>query len=456
MLDILCGRRRFGASVRTLPCSFWFVLLFAVGGVVLFIHLQDIADIMQQQAPEEGLKDSGQHKGMKFSGTTPSKEYTQFSEKVTSVSASHGKVTQRSAQGDVSPISPMQLPHSLGPQQTATSRAREPALSSPSVTKLQRKLLKTSPESRALTNSSSSFSSTSMLSTDSSSDSPPKFVSMPESLADIQESRRRLIREVCAKYRSNISRTIMPHHVARIYVEDRHKLLYCEVPKAGCSNWKRVLMVLAGVANSTSGIDNGFVHNSNQLKRLDYFDRKGITERLKTYTKILFIREPLERLVSAYRDKFESPNVYYHPVFGKHIIARYRVNASKEALKTGSGVTFQEFIKYLLDVHRPVGMDIHWEPANQLCNPCHVEYDFIGKADTMGEDANLFLRSIGAPADLEYPTLKDGNPKAARTSVEIMQQYFANLTVSERQRAYDFYYMDYLMFNYSKPYKDLY
>ncbi|XP_051580960.1 carbohydrate sulfotransferase 8-like [Myxocyprinus asiaticus] len=438
MLDVLRGRRRFGVSVRTLPYSFWFLLLFAVGGVVLFIHLQDIADIVQQQAP-----------GVRFSSTTPSKE---FSEKVNSVSAINGKVTQQSAEGIVHPISPMQLPHSQGPQQAATTRAREPSLSSPPITKLQRKLLKTSPGVQGVTNSSNSFASTSTL-----SKSPqPKFVSMPEGLAEVQESRRRLIREVCAKYRSKISRKIMPHHVARIYVEDKHKLLYCEVPKAGCSNWKRVLLVLAGIANSTNAIDTGFVHNTNQLKRLDYFDRKSITERLETHTKILFIREPLERLVSAYRDKFESPNDYYHPVFGKHIIAKYRVNASKEALKTGNGVTFQEFIKYLLDVRRPVGMDIHWEPANQLCNPCHVEYDFIGKADTMGEDANLFLRSIGAPADLEYPTLKDGNPKAVRTSTEIMQYYFSNLTISERQRVYDFYYMDYLMFNYSKPYNDLY
>ncbi|XP_052008828.1 carbohydrate sulfotransferase 8-like [Xyrauchen texanus] len=438
MLDVLRGRWKFGVSVRMLPYSFWFLLLFAAGGVILFIHLQDIGDIMQQQAP-----------GVRFSSTTPSK---QFSEKVNSNSAINGKVNQQSAEGIVYPISPMQLPHSQGPQQAATTRAREPSLSSPPITKLQRKLLKTNPRVQGVSNSSSSFSSTSAL-----SKSPrPKFVSMPEGLAEVQESRKRLIQEVCAKYRSKISRKIMPHHVSRIYVEDKYKLLYCEVPKAGCSNWKRVLLVLAGIFKSPNSIDTMFVNKANQLKRLDSFDQKGITERLETHTKILFIREPLKRLVSAYRDKFESPNDYYHPVFGKHIIAKYRVNASKEALKTGNGVTFQEFIKYLLDVRRPMGMDIHWEPANQLCNPCHVEYDFIGKADTMGEEANLFLRSIGAPADLEYPTLKDRNPKAVRTSTDIMQHYFANLTISERQRVYDFYYMDYLMFNYSKPYNDLY
>ncbi|TRY90161.1 hypothetical protein DNTS_033348 [Danionella cerebrum] len=356
-------------------------------------------------------------KGVKLRGTARSRQEqcSQFTEDL-------GSVSTRSEEGDVHPISPMQLPDSLKKRSSSVPGSREFDSGAQQFTKRHRKLLKTS---------------------DGQTHS-------------VQEARRRILREVCGKYRSNISRTITPHHVSRIYVEDRHKLLYCEVPKAGCSNWKRVLMVLAGVSNSTQEINHVAVHYDNHLKRLDSFDRKGILKRLESYTKVLFVREPMERLVSAFRDKFESPNSYYHPVFGKPIISKYRVNASQTALKTGSGVTFREFIHYLLDVHRPVGMDIHWEATNQLCRPCHLHYDFIGKVETLEEDANFLLRKIGAPENLTYPSFKDGNPKAARTSTQITQQYFSQLNASERQRAYDFYYMDYLMFNYSKPYKDLY
>ncbi|XP_052387498.1 carbohydrate sulfotransferase 8-like isoform X2 [Carassius gibelio] len=409
LVDILRGRRRLRGSVCKPPCSFWFLLLFGVGGLVLFIHLQDLPDMVLQQAP-----------GVRFRGSTLSRQEqcAQFSD----------RVNQRSEEGDIDPISPMQLPDSQWERDSATPGSREHDPSPQQVTKRHRKLLKTSPVLRP------------------NSSSPSR----------VQESRRRIIRDVCGKYRSNISRTITPHHVSRIYVEDRHKLLYCEVPKAGCSNWKRILMVLAGVANSTREINHVAVHYDNHLKRLDSFDHQGITSRLETYTKVVFVREPMERLVSAFRDKFESPNSYYHPVFGKPIISKYRVNASQTALKTGSGVTFREFMHYLLDVHRPVGMDIHWEAANQLCSPCHLHYDFIGKVETLEEDANFLLRKIGAPENLSYPSFKDGNPKAARTSTQITQHYFSQLNASERQRAYDFYYMDYLMFNYSKPYKDLY
>ncbi|MBN3309879.1 CHST8 sulfotransferase, partial [Amia calva] len=275
-------------------------------------------------------------------------------------------------------------------------------------------------------------------------------------LSTIQEGRKRLMKEVCAKYKSNSKRTITPYHVSRIFVEDKHKLLYCEVPKAGCSNWKRVLMVLEGFASSTRDIQHNTVHYGNHLKRLDSFDHRGISQRLETYTKVLFVREPFERLVSAFRDKFEHPNSYYHPVFGKPIISKYRVNASRAALRTGAGVTFKEFVQYLLDVHKPVGMDIHWEHVNRLCSPCLLDYDFIGKFETMEEDANFLLHLTGAPRNLTFPSFKDRHSQEERTSARITQHYFAQLTPPERQRAYDFYYMDYLMFNYSKPFKDLY
>lgn len=85
-------------------------------------------------------------------------------------------------------------------------------------------------------------------------------------LTQIQQSRRELLRQVCAKYRS-FTRTISRMQVSRIYVEDTHKLLYCEVPKAGCSNWKRVLMVLQGQASSTAELRHDQVHCGNDLKQ---------------------------------------------------------------------------------------------------------------------------------------------------------------------------------------------
>ncbi|MCI4378926.1 hypothetical protein PGIGA_G00221960 [Pangasianodon gigas] len=438
VLEAVRGRRgsRRGSRPK-LSCSFWFVLLFGAGGLVLFIHLQDLSDMVLQQGP-----------GVEFSGMTRQTREELCAQQDSDIKGGATAVRSNRQHRPDEPIAD----NSVSPMQFPAFEWNKPIQASQRITKRHRKLLKTSTVIRPLSNSSSFFSSSSSSASSSSHSTSESW----RRLSRIQEARRRLIKEVCAKYRSNISRTITPHHVSRIYVEDRHKLLYCEVPKAGCSNWKRVLMVLAGVASSTLEINHDAVHYSNHLKRLDSFDRRAIAERLRSYTKVLFVREPMERLVSAFRDKFESPNSYYHPVFGKPIISKYRVNASKSALRTGSGVTFQEFIRYLLDVHRPVGMDIHWEPVSQLCSPCLLDYDFIGKFETLEEEANFLLRRTGAPKNLTFPTFKDRNPEAARTSTHITRHYFTQLNASDRQRAYDFYYMDYLMFNYSKPFEDLY
>uniref|UniRef100_A0A4X2K0M8 Carbohydrate sulfotransferase n=1 Tax=Vombatus ursinus TaxID=29139 RepID=A0A4X2K0M8_VOMUR len=267
-----------------------------------------------------------------------------------------------------------------------------------------------------------------------------------------QEKRRAFLQDFCKKYGGgNHDQSHLFHMVSRIYVEDRHKILYCEVPKAGCSNWKRILMVLNGLASSAYNITHNAVHYGKHLKKLDSFDLKGIYTRLNTYTKAVFVRDPMERLVSAFRDKFEHPNSYYHPVFGKAIIKKYRPNAYEEEINNGSGVKFKEFIHYLLDSHRPVGMDIHWERVSKLCYPCVINYDFVGKFETLEEDANYFLQLIGAPRGLKFPNFKDRHSSDERTNADVVRQYLKDLSNMERQLIYDFYYLDYLMFNYTTP-----
>lgn len=423
-LEAACVRRRLLSAVMKLPCSLycslWFLLLLGAGSLLLLVRLQDLTEMVQQQTPGMNVVVAPRWPIEKdlVTGSTADAEQ---SEDVAAVKSE-----------DSQPSLPDRL---SDPLEDAAVGSKQP------VTKRHRKLL---------------LKSSIVSSSAPAGEVEQQLLQQRQKLARTQESRRRLLSEVCAKYQPSVTEQLVSQRqVSRVYVEDRSRLLYCEVPKAGCSNWKRVLMVLGGSAVSTRDIPHDVAHYANHLQRLESYDRAGIAERLRSYNKVLFVREPFERLVSAFRDKFESPNSYYHPVFGRPIISRYRANASRTALRTGAGVTFREFVQYLLDVRRPVGMDIHWEPVSQLCNPCLLRYNFIGKFERLEEEANFLLQSIGAPRNLTFPDFKDRNPLAERTSSSITQKYFAQLNSTERQKAYDFYYMDYLMFNYPKPFKDL-
>ncbi|XP_067446850.1 carbohydrate sulfotransferase 8-like isoform X1 [Thunnus thynnus] len=423
-LEAACVRRRLLSAVMKLPCSLycslWFLLLLGAGSLLLLVRLQDLTEMVQQQTPGMNVVVAPRWPIEKdlVTGSTADAEQ---SEDVAAVKLENSQPS---------------LPDRLSdPLEDAAVGSKQP------VTKRHRKLL---------------LKSSIVSSSAPAGEVEQQLLQQRQKLARTQESRRRLLSEVCAKYQPSVTEQLVSQRqVSRVYVEDRSRLLYCEVPKAGCSNWKRVLMVLGGSAVSTRDIPHDVAHYANHLQRLESYDRAGIAERLRSYNKVLFVREPFERLVSAFRDKFESPNSYYHPVFGRPIISRYRANASRTALRTGAGVTFREFVQYLLDVRRPVGMDIHWEPVSQLCNPCLLRYNFIGKFERLEEEANFLLQSVGAPMNLTFPDFKDRNPLAERTSSSITQKYFAQLNSTERQKAYDFYYMDYLMFNYPKPFKDL-
>ncbi|XP_044309754.1 carbohydrate sulfotransferase 14 isoform X2 [Varanus komodoensis] len=186
----------------------------------------------------------------------------------------------------------------------------------------------------------------------------------------LQDIRNRTIRTMCGQKNMPQSvwdlpagqrRTALKH----ILVSDKHRFLYCYVPKVACSNWKRILKVLDGALESV----NMKLKMDHKRDLLFLSDMKPdeIRYRLKHYFKFIFVRDPMERLLSAYRNKFGEIKEYQLK-YGVEIVKRYRKNPGKS---TGDDVTFSEFLQYLLDeeVER---MNEHWMPIYNLCQPCAV------------------------------------------------------------------------------------
>ncbi|XP_045863216.1 carbohydrate sulfotransferase 14 isoform X2 [Meles meles] len=167
--------------------------------------------------------------------------------------------------------------------------------------------------------------------------------------------------------------------------------------QVACSNWKRVLKVLAGV------LDNVDVRlkmdHRNDLVFLADLRPEEIRYRLQHYFKFLFVRDPLERLLSAYRNKFGEIREYQQR-YGAEIVRRYRAGAGPSP--AGDDVTFPEFLRYLVD-EDPERMNEHWMPVYHLCQPCAVRYDFVGSYERLEADANQVLEWVRAPPHVRFP-----------------------------------------------------
>lgn len=212
------------------------------------------------------------------------------------------------------------------------------------------------------------------------------------------------------------------------------------------------MMVLSGEGKYTDPmqIPPSEAHVPANLRALSQYSIGEINRRLKSYLKFLFVREPFERLVSAYRNKFTLRyNTSFHRRYGTKIVRRYRQNATEEALRSGADVTFREFAEYLTDpaTQREGPLNEHWQTVHSLCHPCLIHYDLVGKYETLEEDADYVLKLAGAEAEVRFPA----SGKSTRTTGELAASYFKDISPVYQRKLYNLYRMDFLLFNYSMP-----
>ena len=222
-------------------------------------------------------------------------------------------------------------------------------------------------------------------------------------------------------------------------MNDKHKFMYCYVPKVACTNWKWVMLRLQGNTELEAG--NKLVHWT-KIPRLNEFSADEINKKLKSYFKFVFVRDPLKRLVSGYRDKFMKRSVDFQHVYGKLIAKKYRSNAN--ATGNGSDITFTEFLRYVGDSDIN-SMNEHWKPISKLCNFCDIEYNFVGSFEHLSEDTEKVLRLLNLSQVISFPG------KQKRYDRYNPEQLINEVPKDVLGRALDKYHTDYKLFSYSKP-----
>jgi hypothetical protein len=82
------------------------------------------------------------------------------------------------------------------------------------------------------------------------------------------------------------------------------------------------------------------------------------------------------------------------------------------------------FVSSLPEAKSGRKLDIHWRPQNVICRPCHINYDFIGRYESLYRDADYVLNRIGRSSPkvvdtaVKNATLPSLKPKDASPNPE--------------------------------------
>lgn len=81
-----------------------------------------------------------------------------------------------------------------------------------------------------------------------------------------------------------------------------------------------------------------------------------------------------------------------------------------------------------------------------LCHPCQIQYDFIGKLETVETDSEQLLKLLGVDHLIHFPS---GPQNRTTTSWE--SDWFERIPVAMRKELYKLYESDFELFGYPKP-----
>lgn len=262
----------------------------------------------------------------------------------------------------------------------------------------------------------------------------------------LQRARNATIHEICGPKRSirTLTTAQSMYLFKHMIVDDNHRLIYCYVPKAACANWKRVMQVLSG---RYASVDDIHKVDHTDFKFLSAYSPEEIHYRLENYFKFIFVRHPLDRLFSAWHNKFHENFLDMQKRYGVPIVKKFRENPPDNP--EGDDVTLEEFFKYLAGTST-TQYNEHWMPFDELCQPCYVDYNFIGMYEDLENEATTMIKHLGLSKKVTYPTRQPYyNKNAVPDDAKIVE--WRKMSLETFQQALKKYAKDFGLFGYAMP-----
>ncbi|XP_050740417.1 carbohydrate sulfotransferase 11-like isoform X2 [Eriocheir sinensis] len=239
---------------------------------------------------------------------------------------------------------------------------------------------------------------------------------------------------------------------------------------AGSTTWVKNLLLASG-----TGVKKMSLHL--QLRQL-YPPPASAAEQeriLKNSIRMIVVRHPFERLLSAYRDKMLRVKGASDPYYiMQQKVAReygdtdtrpvpYTAAELKKASKgrhSSTGLvhpSFTQFLKKVRDDMRNLWkrndhVNNHWQPFWVACKPCDLDYDVIAHVETLAEDQEFVIRELGLQDLLRPAHTHASRFDGYNDTSEAAESYFRKVPLELIESLAKLLRPDFEMFGYS-PHK---
>ncbi|XP_033117907.1 carbohydrate sulfotransferase 11-like [Anneissia japonica] len=261
----------------------------------------------------------------------------------------------------------------------------------------------------------------------------------------IHRKRNNYTRKMCRLYRDYIPRM---KSQPRLLVNEEHKMVYCQTPKTGTVSWCRIMLILSGYKNYEEVMKMTAPQVSAAWKtnvpRLSSFSLEKQKHIMATYTKFMFVRHPLTRLLSAYKDKIASKNGIYasgFEMYRKLITNKFRLEP-KESNEI-------EFVHFVNMVVANKGPNSHWGEMYKICFPCDIDYDVIGRFEDMENDTKYIL-TLTNLTDFRLPNSSGAHLTNSSSQAKLDKAY-SSIPLPHLADLYHRYKYDFTLFDYEIP-----
>lgn len=210
-----------------------------------------------------------------------------------------------------------------------------------------------------------------------------------------------------------------------------------------------MFLILTDRFSNMSSIQTSVAHDQFSLPSLSDLTVEQIRDKITNYRSYVMVREPMERLLSAYINKIHTdPTGKFQRLFGAKML-KYTKHKAYIQGREKWNVTFEEFVRFLTQESEKDAFELHWERISEICHPCLLDFDYVGHYEALSHDALHIIKMVDPESNVTFPVYQvDSSYKSARSK---MVDYFKTISLSQLRKLLELYKQDYLLFGYSVP-----